>query len=138
MTGDRTTAKSSGGYNFSAKFKQGPFEVLRCDPVTGELLGLPAGPMSALAAAAMLARWGFDITTLQTYAVRAAGGYAYTGEEFLEEHAAEAVVAAWTVGAPAARSARQSKLDEWWPALASALNALEAKLHDEARPGHGG
>lgn len=49
-----------------------------------------------------------------------------SAEIWLVEHTAAYVVAAWTAGAPAARTARQNKLREWWPALGEALDSLAA------------
>lgn len=128
--GDKTSKATYPGHTFSEKFKQGPYQILRCDPATGEMKGVPTDWMHSIDVAKHFSHFGFDIETLRSYAVRAAGGYAFTGEEFLEEHPAEAVVAAWTAGAPAARSSRQQKLTEWWPALGSALQALEQKIDD--------
>lgn len=111
----------------------GPFDVLRRVPQTGQLKGFPANTesLSAIETARLLAQRGFDIRTLDTYAVRAADGFIWPAENFLEAHPAETVIACWTAGTPQEAGARQQDLHSRWPNLATALDNLDTNYEEE-------
>lgn len=106
-----------------------PFSLFTRDPETGLIpsTAVLTGLTSRQIADTLSHRTGYEIHRLDGYAVIDERDDAtVTAEEFLEHHAADAVIAAWAAGTPKAASIRRQKLHEWWPALATALDALEA------------
>ncbi len=84
--------------------------------------------------ATTLCNWtGYDLTKLLDYAVTNVGGTdALNGENWLEDHAEDALIAAWTAGSPQAAGNRQAALAAFWPALATALDNFEAGFDAQA------
>lgn len=86
--------------------------------------------LSARSVADLLAKesGGYDPQQLKTFSVIDEHNNELSAESWLEDHPVEALLSAWTAGGSAARTARQQKLHEWWPALGAAIVNLEA--HD--------
>lgn len=105
---------------------EGIFEIRRHDPAaTGALKPSLHQNLTALRVAQLLEVGSFDSAAINQFdVVDQRSGYVWSGEQFLEEHPALAVIAAWEAGGQAARSARQHNVEQYWPNLAMALNAL--------------
>lgn len=106
------------------------FEIRHRHPETGALSTASHQNLSALRAVQLLEVGSFESSALAKFAVvDQRSGYVRSAEQFLEDNPEIAVVAAWQAGGAAARRARQTNVEQYWPNLAMALNAL-AVAHD--------
>ncbi len=104
------------------------WDLWRRDPATGALTEMIGHSQTARSIASRLCDWtGYELDGLHRYGVTHVGGtFPLHGEDWLEDHPEEALLAAWTAGTPKAAANRQQALHAFWPALATAIDNFEA------------
>jgi hypothetical protein len=109
------------------------WELWKRNPITGERGEQTGFTMTAREVAVVLASLGYDVGRMSYVQVTRLGGRKpIDAESWLEQHPTEALIAAWTAGTDGAASHRQKALHDRWPALAMAIDNVQASWNADA------